>query len=93
MKPSDKIVNENQELAFQCMAIGNPTPTITWSKDGEMIGQSNVLSFNAKRNYSGEYWCFAENGVGLTANSSAYLNVQCKYLIAWREYILCSCVF
>ena len=90
MTPSDKTVFENQELTFHCIAIGNPTPKITWSKDGEVIGQSDVLSLNAKRNNSGKYWCFAENEVGLTANSSAYLNVQCKYLCSCVLLIACS---
>lgn len=38
----------------------------------------DTLSFETKRNYSGKYWCLADNGLNSTANASAYLDVQCE---------------
>ena len=70
---------ENQDITFHCTATGNPTPKITWIKDGKTVAQGDSWSFTAKRNHSGKYWCSAENGLDMTANSSAYLDVQCKY--------------
>ena len=36
------------------------------------------MSFEAKRNQSGNYWCLAENGLNVTVNASASLDVQCE---------------
>ena len=78
-KPSDQTVIENQEVTFQCTATGNPAPNIKWIKDGQPVGNGDILSFKAKRSDSGKYWCTAENGLDVTVNASAYLDVQCKF--------------
>lgn len=70
---------ENQEVNLQCSAIGNPTPKITWIKDGEEVDTGNKLSFKALRSQSGRYWCLAQNGLEDSVNASAYLDVQCEY--------------
>ena len=70
---------ENQEVNLQCSAIGNPTPKITWIKDGEEVDRGNKLSFKALRSQSGRYWCLAQNGLEDSVNASAYLDVQCEY--------------
>ena len=77
--PINQTVNEDDQTIFHCAATGNPTPRITWIKDGNTVGKGDPLSFDTKRNHTGEYWCSAENGLGLAINTSAYLNVQCKY--------------
>lgn len=63
---------------FHCEATGNPTPEITWTKNGKTVGEGNKLSFEANKNQSGEYWCSAENGLETKINTSASLDVQCK---------------
>ena len=78
-KPSNQILIENEILRFHCTAIGNPVPKIKWIKDGKTLTEGDILTFGAIRNTSGQYWCSAENGLGLTANASAYLDVQCRY--------------
>jgi len=77
--PINQTVNEDDQTIFHCAATGNPTPRITWIKDGETVGEGDPLSFDTKRNHSGKYWCSAENGLGPAINTSAYLDVQCKY--------------
>lgn len=70
---------ENEEVTLNCTASGNPTPTITWIKNGKTVTEGETLSFEAHRSQSGQYWCLAENGLEVSANASAYLDVQCKY--------------
>lgn len=77
-KPSNQTIIENEIPRFHCTAIGNPVPKIKWIKDGKTLAEGDILTFGALRNHSGQYWCSAENGLGLTTNASAYLDVQCK---------------
>ena len=79
LKPEDKIVTEGKLLTFQCAAAGNPSPKITWTKDGITMAEGDTLSFRPNRTQSGKYWCSAENGVKSAVNASANLDVQCKY--------------
>ena len=78
-KPTNETVIEGELAIFSCDAIGNPTPKITWIKDGKTVDKGDTISFEAFRNQSGEYWCLAENELNETVNTSAYLDVQCKY--------------
>nr|XP_058952493.1 uncharacterized protein LOC131779909 isoform X2 [Pocillopora verrucosa] len=76
LKPPDKIVAEGDMLTFQCAATGNPTPKMTWTKDGKTVAEGDTLSFRTNRTQSGKYWCSAENGVKPSVNASADLDVQ-----------------
>ena len=78
-RPSDQTVKEGEEATFYCTATGNPTPKLTWHKDGKTVGAGETLKVAAHKNHSGKYWCSADNGLGLIINASANLNVQCKY--------------
>ena len=80
-KPSDQTVIENQELTFHCTATGNPTAKITWLKDGKTVAQGETLSFKPNRSHAGKYLCLAENGLDVTVNATADLDVHCKYRI------------
>ena len=66
-------------VAFYCEATGNPTPTITWTKDGKTVGERGTLSFATNRDDSGEYMCSADNGLDAPITASVFLDVQCKY--------------
>ena len=43
------------------------------------MAKGDSLGLITNRDQSGKYWCLAENGLNLTVNASANLNVQCKY--------------
>ena len=78
-RPTDQTIMENKEFTFNCTASGNPTPKITWIKDGKTVVEGDKLKRKAHRSHTGRYWCLAENGLDVSANASAYLDVQCKY--------------
>ena len=42
--------------------------------------EEDTLQFKANRTHSGKYWCTAENGLAITVNASAFLDVKCKFL-------------
>ena len=76
--PADQIVLESATATFHCNATGNPTPEIKWIKDGKTVAKGNTMTFEANRTHSGKYWCLAENGLNMTVNASANLDVQCE---------------
>ena len=76
--PVDHTVRDGDETTFHCTATGNPTPVITWLKDGKTVGSGDTLTLTANRNHSGQYLCSAENGLEGTITAGADLDVQCK---------------
>ena len=76
-------------MTLSCNAIGNPTPSISWTKDGSAANSPRIsLSShnkqltitNVNRSDSGQYRCVAHNSIGATVTSdAATLDVQCKY--------------
>ncbi|XGW32301.1 hypothetical protein V3C99_017107 [Haemonchus contortus] len=60
----------DEQVVVRCLAKGNPTPTIRWSrKDGRMPSDLSVrgpqlVISKAKKSHSGEYECTATNAAG-----------------------------
>ena len=72
--PSNQTINETDTV-------------IKWYKDELTVGTGDTLSFPVFRNQSGYYWCSADNGLNVTVNASAYLNVHCEYKINSKEFL------
>ncbi len=71
-------MNENKTVTFHCNATGNPTPKITWTKDGKTVGTGSELIFVALRSDAGRYWCSADNGLSAGVKANANLRVLSK---------------
>ncbi|MGH0153100.1 UNVERIFIED_CONTAM: hypothetical protein FKN15_061142 [Acipenser sinensis] len=66
-------------LVVKCEAVGNPEPTISWSKNGEqlkassrvgMLPDGSLQIFSPSETDVGFYTCTARNSIGATALSS-----------------------
>lgn len=72
-------------VTFNCSASGNPPPTITWYRNGELIENSYVTSIDSRSlkincvepEDQGIYECFARNSFG-EVKSSGHLTVRKK---------------
>ena len=92
ISPSDyKTVNEASVLNLFCNAIGKPAPNITWTRvleDGtnskvQFVGSSWVIG-NITRNFTGQYRCTADNGIGSSVNHTISVNVLCEYTLYFQ---------
>ena len=82
--PVETTVNESQTAILKCVADGNPTPQVTWSKlisslpaGRHMITSSALTVKDIRSEDHGVYRCRAENLLG-SINATAKLIVQCK---------------
>lgn len=77
-------VLEGASLTLHCSTQGSPPPTLTWIKDGELVGtitadESSVLELEGiTPQGDGQYRCLAENEHG-RASSSLNITVECEY--------------
>ena len=83
---SDKVVLEGDpSVTLECIADGEPTPNITWTKvhtndnDSGVLETGNQFVLETNRSNSGTYRCTAYNGIGSTApNRTVKVEVNCK---------------
>ena len=70
----------DRQVLFRCLATGNPTPTISWRKNGKplkpdtrhVMSESGALSiFDPKFDDEGNYECVAENSAGEIVSKAA----------------------
>lgn len=78
-------VQEGTTLHLHCSTQGSPAPTLTWLKDGELVGtitadELSVLEISEiTPQGDGQYRCLAENEHG-RASSSFNVTVECELL-------------
>ena len=56
-------VNKDDVVTLNCIAEGNPTPSIIWTKVSDNSPVSNPLTITGKQD-EGLYRCTADNGIG-----------------------------
>ena len=81
---------EGTDVTLSCNAVGQPEPTISWTKHGSPLntsgnsrislsGDKKQLTIrNVHRTDSGEYRCVANNSLGNVSSTASTLSVQCK---------------
>jgi len=91
--PQGVTPKEGNNVTVSCSAIGNPSPSITWTKNGSIISTAadSRITFgadnktltitNVSRADSGQYKCVASNGLGKATSSAATMDVQCMFIV------------
>ena len=82
----DVVVVEGTDssITLECIAIGEPTPNINWTRiypngsDSGELGTGNQFVLENNRNNSGTYRCRAYNGIGTAPNRTVKVDVHCK---------------
>ena len=78
------VVEGDPSITSWCIADGEPTPNIAWTKvyangsDSGVLGNENQFELKAYRNNSGTYRCTAYNGIGTAPNHTVKVEVNCK---------------
>ena len=82
---SDVVVVEGDpSVTLECIADGEPTPNITWTKvyadgrDSGELGTGNQFVIETNRSNNGTYRCTAYNGIGTAPNRTMKVEVNCK---------------
>ena len=79
-------------MTFSCSVVGNPTPSVVWTKDGRDLNVTGNSRFNLSsrsnnhsleiaevhRSDSGQYRCVVKNSKNTSYSSAATLTVQCE---------------
>lgn len=84
IRTSVQTVMLGNSVEFECQAIGDPTPTVRWSKVGGSLPthvevRGGMLKIQqVKDTDAGHYRCTATNDVG-SVQSQVVLHVQCEY--------------
>lgn len=92
VRTSVQTVMIGNSVEFECQALGDPEPTVQWSKVGGALPSHIMVKGGMLRIEqvteadAGQYRCTATNDVG-SVQSQVVLNVQCE----WPRPPLPSC--
>ena len=84
---------EGRDVVFSCVVEGNPSPSVTWTKNEQRLNFTANSRLNASstnnnhtltitdvhRSDAGQYRCVANNSVNTSTSAAAKLEVNCKY--------------
>ncbi|CAH3163905.1 unnamed protein product [Pocillopora meandrina] len=84
--PKNFTIEEGLPMTLFCNATGNPPPTLSWTKDGSPLNDTQAITFSGdnetlfiasiNRSESGNYRCVARNGLGNDLSNPAKVDVQ-----------------
>ena len=93
--PDRQTVTAGSNLDVYCYATGKPAPNITWTRVLENGTNSEVLFIgsswrivNIRRNFTGQYCCTADNGIGDPVNHTFPVNVLCEYTLYFQLFLI-----
>ena len=90
----------NTSITIKCSTSGVPTPTVTWTKDGEQIANDggytvqvdgSLLVNGAGEEGSARYTCTTGNVAG-KGSASSTVNIVGKVLLLWNDFVLANIV-
>ncbi|XP_054083643.1 hemicentin-1 [Zeugodacus cucurbitae] len=85
---TDMVVREGSNVTLKCAAVGSPTPTITWRREGgepiPLPNNTEVIAYNGsfltitkvQRLNMGAYLCIASNGIPPSVSKRVMLIVH-----------------
>lgn len=85
--PMNTLTNESHDLMMDCIATGNPKPTISWYINGENVAWDpkirvtgpNIYIESVQKTHAGMIQCFAKNEAG-EVNEANLLQVNPKQI-------------
>lgn len=86
VRTSVQTVMIGNSVEFECQAVGDPEPTVKWSKVGgslppHIVVKGGMLKIEQVTEAdAGQYRCTATNDVG-SVQSQVVLNVQCEFMM------------
>lgn len=83
-------IGEGNPFRIDCLAVGQPTPTVTWFRDGVRIVNSSRVQVDSRSvlvtastvTDSGVYLCVANNSAGMTSHS---LDMDIRIREGWLQ--------
>uniref|UniRef100_A0AAY4BJ33 Neural cell adhesion molecule L1 n=1 Tax=Denticeps clupeoides TaxID=299321 RepID=A0AAY4BJ33_9TELE len=100
--PRSQLATIGSDVHIKCSAKGNPTPTITWMMNGELIGDSptanrkvfgdTIMLHNVQPNDSATYQCEASNPHGTILANANLLVINLAPMVLTNNYLEYSVV-
>ncbi|XP_066015799.1 hemicentin-1-like [Pocillopora verrucosa] len=87
--PRNVTIVRGNNVTLRCSVVGNPTPSVVWTKDKDLdVTANSRVTFSSRNDHhsleiarvylsdSGQYRCVANNSKGRSSSSAATLTVQ-----------------